>query len=598
MTNPITLEVIRHALIAAADEMSRNLCRTAYNTVVYEIHDYGIGLHDAQGGVVADSPGLAISTGANDYGIRKSIEFLGKEAMREGDVFILNYPYWSSAHTLDPLVFAPIHQQGEIIGFSSCRVHVLDLKQKNAGYVLDSTDVYQEGLMFPASRLFSGGSPNEDILNFIRFNSRMPERTLGDIHAQVSACWSGMNRMQELAAKYGVDVLQGAMADIQAHGERLARLALADLPNGTWTAEDYVDSDGIDLDSPLRLRATVTVADEEMVIDWTGSEKDVKGPFNLPVGKTLALSGLIFKSLTTPDAPVAAGNFLPLNVVTEPGSIMHAVDPMPTFTQWTGILAGEVVLKALAKGMPDRIPASSGGDVSSMMGWGIDPRTGKAWLEATNEAIGYGGHKNGDGQDGIMHLTQPGCRNNPVEVLETKAPLFIEAYGYEQDSGGAGLHRGGVGVHRHYRFEADSTGICLVSKTKSAPWALNGGQAGRAASVVLDQGTPDEVVTGGGTYPRPAGSRLDNRTGGGGGYGNALDRSPQRVLEDVLDEYISVQAAETEYGVVIMKGTDFAVYGESATEAPDSRRRAQWIVDTEATQRLRNEMRQSKGLAG
>lgn len=575
MTNPIVLEVIRHALIASADEMARNLCRTAYNTVVYEIHDYGIGLHDTDGRVVADSPGLAISTGGNDYGIIKAIAFLGPEAMRDGDVFILNYPYWSSAHTLDPLVFAPIHHEGSLIGFASCRVHVLDLKQKNAGYVLDSTDAYEEGLMFPASRLYSQGEPNDDILNVIRFNSRMPERTLGDIHAQVSACWTGAQRMRELARKYGSTVLRDAMAAIQAHGERLARLALSELPHGTWTAEDYVDSDGIHLDTPLRLRATVTVTDEEMVIDWTGSEKNVKGPFNLPVGKTHALSGLIFKSLTTPESPVAAGNFAPLRVITEPGSIMHALDPMPTFTQWTGILAGEVVLKALAQGMPDRIPASSGGDVSSMMGWGTDPRTGKAWLEATNEAVGYGGNRDHDGQDGIMHLTQPGCRNNPVEVLETKAPLFIESYGYIPDSGGAGLHRGGVGVHRHYRFEADSTGICLVSKTKSPPWALADGHPGASARIVLDAGTDHEIVTRGGTYPRPAGSRLDNRTGGGGGYGDPLERSPERVLDDVLDGFVSRQSAEDEYGVVLDADTPT-------------------VVDVEATQRRRAHMRRAR----
>lgn len=556
MSNPIILEVIRHALIASADEMARNLCRTAYNTVVYEIHDYGIGLHDADGNVVADSPGLAISTGANDYGIKKAIEFLGADAMGEGDVFILNYPYWASAHTLDPLVFAPIHDSGEIIGFSSCRVHVLDLKQKDAGYVLDSTDAYGEGVIFPVSRLYRRGEANDDVLNLIRFNSRMPERTLGDIQAQVSACWSGMRRVKELAAKYGVEVLHEAMADIQAHGERLARLAVGELPNGTWTAEDFVDSDGIDREVPLKLKATVTITDDEMVIDWTGSATNVKGPFNLPVGKTHALSGLIFKSITTPDSPVAAGNFAPLRVITEPGSIMHALDPMPTFTQWTGILAGEVVLKALAQGMPDRIPACSGGDVSSMMGWGTDPRTGDAWLEATNEAIGYGGHRGGDGEDGIMHLTQPGCRNNPVEVLETKAPLFIESYGYVPDSGGAGLHRGGVGVHRHYRFEADSTGICLVSKTRSAPWALEGGEEGRPARIVLDEGTGDDVVTRGGTYLRPAGSRLNNYTGGGGGYGDPLERDPQNVVDDVLDGYVSNGAAEANYGVVLTPAMD------------------------------------------
>ena len=175
MNDLITTELIRHALLASAEEMARNLCRTAYNTVVYEIHDYGIGIHDAAGDVVADAPGIAIFTRGNDHGIKKAMEFLGADAMRPGDVFLLNYPYWSSAHTLDPLVFAPIHADDRLIGFASCRIHVLDLKQKDPGYVLDSTDMSQEGLFFPAVRLYTGGVQNDDVFNIVRFNSRMPE---------------------------------------------------------------------------------------------------------------------------------------------------------------------------------------------------------------------------------------------------------------------------------------------------------------------------------------------------------------------------------------------------------------------------------------
>jgi N-methylhydantoinase B len=175
----ITIQIIRHGLLATADEMARNLCRTAYNTVVYEIHDYGIGLHDAAGDVVADTPGIAVFTRGNDRGIKEALGFLGAGRMWPGDVFLLNYPYWSSAHTLDPLVFAPIHCGDELIGFASCRVHVLDLKQKDAGYVLDSTDMYQEGLFFPASRLYAAGEPNEDLFNIIRFNSRLPACVTG-----------------------------------------------------------------------------------------------------------------------------------------------------------------------------------------------------------------------------------------------------------------------------------------------------------------------------------------------------------------------------------------------------------------------------------
>lgn len=550
-TDSITTEIIRHGLLAAADEMARNLCRTAYNTVVYEIHDYGIGIHDAGGDVVADAPGIAVFTRGNDHGIKRAIEFLGRDAMEPGDVFILNYPYWASAHTLDPLVFAPIHHDGELIGFASCRIHVLDLKQKDPGYVLDSTDMYQEGLFFPCSRLYRRGVQNDDVFNIIRFNSRMPERTIGDIQAQVSACVTGVRRTQQIAAKYGAGVLTAAMDAINDHGERLARLALAKLPKGTWTAHDFVDSDGIDTDRLIKLNVTVTISDDEMVIDWTGSERDVKGPINLPLGQTEAFCSLIFKALTTPDTPVVAGNFRPLRVVTEPGSVMHAVPPMPTFTLWTGLLGGEVVLKALAQGMPDRVPACSGGDVCSMMGLGVNPRTGEAWLEATNEAVGFGGHAGGDGEDGIMHLSEPGCRNNPVEVLETKSPMFIEWYGYRPDSGGPGRHRGGVGVGRTYRFTAPSTGICLVYKTKTRPWAIGGGRPGESNHVILNPGTDREVVQGGSYNRLEAGEVLVNNTGGGGGYGDPFEREPARVAADVRNGFVSVESAARDYGVSV-----------------------------------------------
>lgn len=557
MADAITTEIVRHGLLAAAEEVARNLCRTAYNTVVYEIHDYGIGIHNAAGDVVADAPGIAIFTRGNDAGIKKAIEFIGPENMEEGDVFILNYPYWSSAHTLDPLVFAPIRFDNELIGFASCRVHVTDLNQKDPGYVLDSTHMSQEGLMLPASKLYRRGVKNDDVFNIIKFNSRMPKHTIGDIQAQVSACVSGVRRTQEIASKYGKTTLLESMQTINEHGEKLARLALAKLPKGTWTAVDYVDDDGINKDQLVKLQVTVTITDEEMIVDWTGSAENVQGPINLPLGQTQAVSSLIFKALTTPDSPVVAGNFAPLRVVTVPGSVVHAVPPMPTFTLWTGLLAGEVVLKALAQGMPDLIPACSGGDVCSMMGLGINPRNGEPWQEATNEAVGFGGTSTSDGEDGIMHLSEPGCRNNPVEVLETKSSMVIDSYGYRQDTGGAGKYRGGVGVSRAYRFTAPATGICLVYKTKTEPWPVAGGKPGRPNEIVLNPGTDREVVQGGSYNRLEAGEVLVNSTGGGGGYGPAFERDPAKVAHDVRNGFVSPEAAARDYGVVV--NADFSV---------------------------------------
>ncbi|WP_430383574.1 hydantoinase B/oxoprolinase family protein [Streptomyces sp. P10-4] len=551
MSDPIQTEIIRHGLLAAAEEMARNLCRTAYNTVVYEIHDYGIGIHAPNGDVVADVPGIAVFTRANDHGIKKAVEFLGADALEPGDVFILNYPYWASAHTLDPLVFAPVHHGDRLIGFTSCRIHVLDLKQKDPGYVLDSTDMYQEGLFFPATKLYRRGVPNADVFNIIRFNSRLPERTVGDIQAQVSACVTGVRRTREIADRYGADGLIGAMDAINDHGERLARLALRKLPRGTWTASDFVDNDGVDLDRMIKMNVTVTIGDDGMVIDWTGSDRDVRGPINVPLGLTEAFCSLIYKSLTTPDTPVVAGNFRALRIVTEPGSVMHAVPPQPTFTLWTGLIGGEVILKALAQGMPDLVPACSGGDVCSMMGLGVNPRTGEPWLEATNEAVGFGAHAGGDGEDGIMHLSEPGCRNNPVEVLETKSPMFIESYGYRPDSGGPGRYRGGVGVGRSYRFLADAKAICLTYKTRTQPWAIGEGREGDNNHVILNPGTHREVVQGGSYNHLVAGDVLVNNTGGGGGYGNPFEREPERVARDVRNGFVSVAAARRAYGVAV-----------------------------------------------
>jgi N-methylhydantoinase B len=564
--DPITVEVIRHRLLSAAREMATNLMRTAYNTIVYEIRDFGLGIYDRQGRQVAEAPGLTIFTRANDFALASVIRFLGYENFSPGDAILLNYPYWSSAHTLDVFVCTPIFVGDRLVGFTAVRIHWLDLKQRYAGYCLDTTDMYQEGLVFPCTKVFRGGELNEDVINILKFNSRLPDRVLGDMFAQISACRIGEKRTVEVAERFGHDVFEEAIERILDHGERLARIKLAELPTGTWTAEDFMDGDGIE-DRLVKMRARVTVSPEEMVVDWTGSDDAVRGPINLPFGQTVGLSSLVFKAITTPDTPANEGNFRPLRVIAPEGTLMHAVPPSPTFTLWTGLLAGEVILKALAQGMPDEVPACSGGDVCSMMGLGVNPRTGRAWLEATNEGVGFGGHAGGDGENGIMHMTEPGCRNNPVEVLETKAPLFIEHYGLRQDSGGPGRHRGGLGVSRAYRFLADSTAAMMVYKTRTRPWAIGGGRSGENNHVIVNPGTDREEVAGGFYRPVRADDVLVNNSGGGGGWGDPFERDPELVLADVHDGYVSLEAARRNYGVVI-----------------DAER---WVVDEEATARAR-----------
>ncbi|MBL8131701.1 MAG: hydantoinase B/oxoprolinase family protein [Anaerolineae bacterium] len=567
----ITVEVIRNYLLSAANEMERNLMRTSYNTIIYEIRDFGLGIYDDRCRMLAESPGLAVFTRGNDYGIQKTIDFVGRDNIRPGDLMLTSYPYWSSAHPLDVLAVSPIFFRSELIGFTAIKQHWLDLGQKDAGYILDSIDVFQEGLLLPGVKIYKEGVLDKELLNLIRFNSRLPDRVIGDMNAQISACRTGERRVAELVDRFGIETFRAAVEEILDHGERLARARLAELPKGTWTAVDWADDDGIDKDTMLKMQVTVTVTDDEFIVDWTGSHGRTKGPMNLPIGLTLGVSGLAFKGITTPDVPANEGHYRPLKVIAPPGELMHALPPAPTFTVWCGLLAPEVILKALAQGMPDRVPACSGGDVFDVMGLGMHPETGLPWLEATNEAVGFGAYEGSDGEDAIMHLSEPGCRNNPVEVMENKAPWLIDTYHMRRDSGGAGEYRGGVGVTRIYRFMYPTTALTLVKKTKSAPWGIAGGHEGEVGRVIVRPDTPQEQVTGAIYDYFDEGDVLSNNSGGGGGWGDPFKRNPQKVLSDVMNDYVSVESARRDYGVVIDPAT--MTIDAAATQALRSARR-------------------------
>jgi N-methylhydantoinase B len=375
------------------------------------------------------------------------------------------------------------------------------------------------------------------------------------MNAQISSCRTGERRVQELVEKFGVETFELAVEEILDHGERLARSRLANLPKGTWTAVDYADDDGIDRDTLVKIQVTVTITDDEVVIDFAGSNPATAGPINIPIGCTIGIGALVFKALTTPDTPANEGNFRPLRVEAPPGCVMHAVPPAPTFTLWTALLAVDVVMKAFAEGMPDMIPACSGGDIFSVMGVGVHPATGKIWLEATNEGVGFGAHAGNDGENGLMHMTEPGCRNNPIEVLEAKAPMLIEDYALIQDSGGPGRHRGGLGLRRSYKFLSDASALTLVKKTKTAPWGTAGGDDGDAGYVVLRPGTARELRTGMVYEAMAPEDVLVNNSGGGGGWGDPLERDEEAVLADVVNGYVSLDAARDDYGVVIDAAT-------------------------------------------
>lgn len=552
MLDGVTVEVVRNYLVSAAEEMRATLIRTAFNPVIYDVLDFGISVYDKNLDLVAEAPGLTMFLGANDFSIRKGVEFVGAQNIRPGDVILMNYPYWNSAHTYDATLFSAVFDhEGTLPEMYLCvRAHWIDLGAKDPGYVLDSVDMHQEGVIFPGTKIFKEGEPDKEWIEFLRFNSRMPDILIGDLNAMVASLRTGERRVGQILEKFGHDTVNGAIEVFLDHGERIARAALARLPKGSWTAVDYLDDDGI-TDDPIRMQVTVTVTDDHMEVDFAGSSPAVAGPVNMPLGATIAMCKVFLKSLTTPEEAGNAGHTRPLVVKAEPGNLFHAVYPSATFTLWTGIVALELLTKAVAQGMPELISASSGGDVPGFMMLGIHPDSGRGFALSNNDPVGWGATIDHDGCDATLHQSESIVRNTPVEVLETKTTMLFDCVEMRQDSGGAGRHRGGVGIRRDITFMTDGEFISVIKKTKTRPWALLNGEEPDPNAMVLFPETDREKRVG--TYRTPVkkGDRARNLTAGGGGYGHPYERPPERVEEDVRNGYVSHRAAETLYGVVV-----------------------------------------------
>lgn len=553
-----TIEVVRSYLLAAAEEMRTTLIRTAFNPVIYEVLDFGISLYDEKLELIAEAPGLTFFLGANDFSLQKGVEYVGAENLFPGDIVMLNYPYWNAAHAYDATLFAPVFlpdeahpdADGTLVGYVCVRAHWMDLGAKDPGYVLDSTDVHQEGMLFPGTKVFSRGKAVHDIHELIRFNSRMPDVVLGDLHAQVSAIRTGERRLVEIMQKFGKPAVDEAVGVIKAHSEQNTIDALAALPQGSWTAVDWMDDDGIS-DDPIRMEVTVTIADGTFTVDFAGSSPATKGPVNMPFGATIALCKVVLKNLTSPEQPSNAGTTVPLRVLAEPGTLFHAVYPAPTFTLWTGIVALELVYKALAQGMPDRLAASSGGDVPGFMMVGDHPDTGEFFAISNNDPVGWGGTPHHDGLDATIHLSESTVRSTPLEVLEARSGMLFERLEIRTDSGGAGKHRGGAGLQRDIRFVSPGEFLSVIKKTRTAPWALEGGLEPEPNQVVVFPGTDREARVSTKRVPVQPGDLIRLLTAGGGGHGDAAERDPELVRRDVSEGYVSREAAASVYGVEI-----------------------------------------------
>lgn len=554
--DPFTVEIVKDALIAIGDEMFVALQRTSMSPIIYEVLDFGSGLTDARGQLITQGNGVTVFIGTLTFAVRYALEKFGPDGLRPGDVVATNDPYTGGGtHLSDVTLIVPIFYEGELVAFAASKAHWTEVGGKDPGsWTTDSTEIYQEGLQLPCVKLYEEGRPVQSLVDLIAANVRLPEMTLGDMYAQAAALRLGELRFRQLCDKHGAGVVLGSMEALLDHGERMTRLALARLPKGVYEAESWIDDDGIG-NGPFRVCVKVTVSEEALVCDFTGSHPQVPGPVNCSATGLHSGARTLFMAVTDPGIPVNDGCFRPLEVICPPGTIFTAERPAPVSTYWETLnYVTDLLWKALAPAVPERLPAGHFLSVCGSVVAGRHPDTGELFLLVEPHAGGWGGGAAKDGEQGLMCVADGETYMVPVEVLEARYGVLVERYALDTTpDAGAGRHRGGRGCVRAYRAVADEVFVTATcGRHRFVPWGVAGGRDGSRNGVRFHHADGRIVETGKcARYRLVKGEMVEIVTGTGGGWGDPRERPVEAVVEDVRDGYVSLAQAERDYGVAI-----------------------------------------------
>jgi N-methylhydantoinase B len=562
--NPITVEIIRNALIAVADEMNATLIRSAYTPIIYEMKDCSVALLDSEHRVLGQSAGLPIFLGNLEACTIAIEEQYGREVWEPGDVWIMNDPYVTGTHLHDMTVMEPIFDGSRLIGFAASRAHWLDVGSKDPGGTIDSTDVFQEGLRLAPIKVVEAGRQVATITQMIGRNSRFYHGAVGDLGAQIACCHTGARRLPEIFDRFGAETVVAARDEIFAQAETLERDFIASVPDGVYRAEGTIDSDGIS-NEEVAVRVEVTIDGDSMCIDLTESDDACQGPVNCGSTQAVAAARVAYKLLVDPHRPANGGSFRPLSVKVRDGSVVGANEPFPVEWYFTPLgLLIDLVVKALSEAVPERAAAASYGDSMVIYLSGTHPDNRQPWLHVEPTVGGWGAWEGSDGEDGLINNVNGSLKDMPIEVLETKYPLRLRHYGYRGDSCGHGQFRGGVGVEREFEILADASMSAWFERSRTPAWGLAGGGTAQPPDIVINPGRPDERhLLKCANVRLSEGDVVRTKTGGGGGFGPPADRDRDAVRTDVFDGVITSETARRVYGVSVARSTRGASQGSS-----------------------------------
>ena len=556
--DPATFEVVKNSLYSMAAEMRVVLSKTAYSPILKSAGDFSCGIFDVHGDMVAQGPDLPMHLGSMPLAVKAVIQ--AWTDISPGDVFIHNDPYFGGSHLPDVNVVTPAFTDDErLMGFACLRAHWPDIGGGTPGSYGTETEIFGEGLRLPPVRIYKNGMSLRDVHDIIFANVRTPEEGRGNLRAQIAANHRAVTRLAALARRYGVERLMRIMQGVMDYSETLMRQALAALPDGEGSFEDFCDGDGVlepgeTEDRPFTIRIHVKKTGEELSVDFAGTDPAVRGPMNSPLAVTASGVFTAVKTIADSDAliPPNSGCWRPIKVTAEPGSVVNAMLPSPVVYANHEIAhrVCDMVFGAVAGFAPDNVMACSQGTSAILTMGGVDRRSGKRYVSYEVVKGGFGARPNQDGINGIA-ASVANTMNTPVEVLEMSYPLRVERYELIPDSGGAGEYRGGLAARRVWKIlghTAQATVCC--ERAKSPPFGLFGGEAGAPARIyVIDADGTRRDLNSKEHFLAPEGSEIWYEVPGSGGFGSPAKRDPDKVRADVRAGYVSAGAAKRDYGV-------------------------------------------------
>jgi N-methylhydantoinase B/oxoprolinase/acetone carboxylase alpha subunit len=543
--DPITVEVTRHRLEGIANEMQSTLLRSSFSPIVKEGLDASAGLFTADGQTLAQSCSIPIHLATLIPAVARILRDFPPATMQPDDTYLLNDPYCGGTHLPDIAVVQPIFANGRIIAYSAAMTHHQDMGGLSAGSVpTNATEIFQEGLRIPPLKFRDRGVVNTTLEAMIRQNVRIPDTVMGDIHAQVSACSIGARRVAELAEKQGDNALTAIFHELLDRSERMTRLALATIPDGTYRHVDWLDNDGVELDKPIRIEVAVTIKGDAIHIDFTGTSPQVRGPLNCVPSGSLAAACFAVRALTDPKIPTNGGCFRPISLHLPEGTLVNPREPAPVNARTSTIkrITGTVI-GALAPVLPERIPAPSAGQMVIVAFGGRHP-DGKPFVTGDLIAGGSGAARGSDGVD-VIETDATNCMNLPAEAAEMETPIRLNRVALRPGSGGEGEWRGGLGTIREYEALVDDVSFTHRSERHfSAAAGLFGGAEGaHAVSVIHRRDGTQEVIPSKIVTRLQKGDRVVIETAGGGGYGDPGRRAVAARAADLADGKVNPSAS-------------------------------------------------------